>query len=280
MKKSDVCAVITTFCPEDSIIENLSLVLKQVGFVVIVNDSGKEFGILSQINSDSVVVINNPNNVGIARSLNLGVDYADCLGFDFILTLDDDSLLDANYVEKLYDFFSENHTCLACGVYDSGKNYSVPFKKKQVVITSGSLFKVHDYKMIDGFSEAMFIDYVDFDFCLRLANKTKLDIFEVYTAKFNHQIGESSNVDEGKFLKLSSFDHSPFRIYYQTRNLFFMVKKFILSNPIFSLYIARNLVLLPLKIILVDTNKNEKIKFFLKGFRDGLLGRMGRLNNE
>lgn len=279
MKSIDVCAVMTTFEPSHDIEEIILNVLGQVGTVIVVNDSGQKYELLESISLDNVIVLNNHVNIGIASSLNVGAKLARDLGYKYLLTLDDDSIISPNYVSELYDFFNnkDNNACLVCGTYNRVHADKLNgYKKKLVVITSGSLCRVDDFFSIDGFAEELFIDYVDFDFCLRMMKKTNASIYEVNSANFKHQIGESIN---GKLLLgLSSFDHSAFRLYYQIRNLIYMIKRHSLSHPLLVVYLSRNLVVLPLKILLIDSNKIKKLKLLIKGAYDGCVGNWGKLS--
>ncbi len=279
MKVNQVCAVVTTFNPEASFPKTLEILLAQVGMIVVVDDSGCSHSKVDEnsfIGCKNICYIKNKRNVGIAASLNKGIEYAKSIGFDFIITLDDDSTLGDNYVSTLFEFLTGNkNALLAIGVNDNLIVNSRPIVKR-AVITSGSLFSYNTFKSVGGFKEELFIDYVDFDFCLRLRLKNIGEIYSVPDALFEHQIGESSNIGK-KFFYFNSYNHSSFRIYYQTRNAIYMLRKYFYNYPLYSMYIGRNVLILPLKVLLLDTNKLPKISYYFKGLMDGVLGRWGRI---
>ncbi len=187
VKVINVCAVMTTFNPSFRVVENLSRIVSQVGVVVVVNDFGEPVEIIEKLKNKTVYVLNNEENLGIAKSLNRGVSFAKKLGFKYILTVDDDSLFEDDYVSKLYSKLLDlgDAACLVGGMYDS-VNPRKDLSKKIVLITSGSLFRVKDFDSIDGFNEKLFIDYVDFDFCLRMSKKTNSNKAYVYTLLFHN----------------------------------------------------------------------------------------------
>lgn len=275
MKTKLVCAIVTTFHPEQNFQSNIVSLLSQVELVIVVDDSGYEKTPVNIFDSNDIVYLVNKENVGIAASLNIGIEYAKKLGFEYILTLDDDSILSENYVHKLYSFLIENrHVALVNGDYGSNHININPIERR-VVITSGSLFSYASFKEIGGFDELLFIDCVDFDFCIRLRNKGG-KIISLPNVVFEHKIGESTH-QPSRIKFLSTHNHSPFRIYYQTRNSIYFFKKHFFSHPLYCIFVLKTIFSLPLKIVLLDSNKGTKLKFYLIGMIDAMLGRWGKI---
>ncbi|MGQ4869871.1 glycosyltransferase [Aeromonas caviae] len=284
MKTKLVCAIVTTFHPEQNFRSNIVSLLSQVALVIVVDDSGYEkapINIVDSIEKNDIIYLVNKENIGIAASLNVGIEYAKKLGFEYMLTLDDDSVLSENYVNKLYSFLIENkHVALVNGDYGGYGGYGGYHIKtnpieRRVVITSGSLFSYTSFKEIGGFDELFFIDCVDFDFCIRLRNKGG-KIISLPNVVFEHKIGESTHQSSTiKFL--STHNHSPFRIYYQTRNSIYFFKKHFFSHPLYCIFVLKTIFSLPLKIVLLDSNKGTKLKYYLIGMIDAMLGRWGKI---
>lgn len=277
MKIDDVCIVVTVFEPEDDFFKYLPVLLIQAGMIVVIDDSGLNYELDEKHNkvfNKDIVYLKNTENIGIASSLNKGIKYAGSKGFEYILTLDDDSILSDCYVEVLFDFLKKMEgVSLVAGIHGYSSD-SRP-KRKNACITSGSLFRYQDFLQINGFKDEMFIDYVDFDFCLRLKDIGG-NIYILPKASFKHQIGEAKMNVSRKFSFLNSYNHAAFRIYYQTRNVIYILKHHIIKHPIYSLYLLRNVILLPIKILIYDTNKFSKLKFYMHGLMDGILSRWGR----
>jgi len=78
---SDICAVITAYCPDDYFSERVILIRAQVGLVIIVVDGGGRQNIVNILknlfqNDSGVVVSSLPDNMGIATALNVGISIA------------------------------------------------------------------------------------------------------------------------------------------------------------------------------------------------------------
>jgi rhamnosyltransferase len=274
LKVNQVCAVVTTFDPDELFNDRLNNTFEQVGLVIVVNDSGSLLG-FNISKSDKITLINNERNIGIASSLNVGIEKAIALGYKYIITLDDDTMLCSDYVKLLYEFMLNDHTvALSIGSFShSNTTDDTPFKSN-AVITSGAMVKSKSFIDVNGFADEMFIDYVDFDFCLKLRTLVG-DIWTVPQAKFSHTIGEKKEIRFFGFY-LSSFNHQPFRIYYQARNTVYLFKKHFFKYPIYMLYILRNVVTLQLRVLFIDTNKIKKFKLLYKGLVDALCSKYGK----
>ncbi|MFA0519953.1 glycosyltransferase, partial [Vibrio sp. 10N.222.55.E8] len=98
--------------------------------IILVDDSGRNLSFnIPEDFINNLLVINNESNFGIAKSLNLGVHKARQLGYELILTLDDDTRLDLNYVNELKPFlFSSDKVSLVCGVFGGRETEQSPYK--------------------------------------------------------------------------------------------------------------------------------------------------------
>ena len=90
---NDVVSIIVTFNPDISRLQSTIRILTlQSSDVVIVDNTagGSEFELLAT--SPSVKIISNRDNLGVAKALNIGLDYSLQAGYRFALLLDQDSL--------------------------------------------------------------------------------------------------------------------------------------------------------------------------------------------
>src|ERR1039458_8551869 len=155
----EICAAVTTYRPGGELPERIAGHLKQVGKVVLVDDGG--CAAQSQRLSDwfgcypEVVLCHHTENRGIAAALNSGIQMARQLGYQWILTLDDDTQLLPGASRKLIDAWRELASHLAVAVVglswqsDSSQDREakpVWWKSKRAVITSGSLFPLVVYE--------------------------------------------------------------------------------------------------------------------------------------
>lgn len=141
------------------------------------------------------------------------------------------------------------------------------------MITSGTLTSISDWKALGGFDEGLFVDYVDFDFALRVRS-AGLEIVVSEKAVLHHSLGSKREVSCFGYRFHPTF-HSPVRHYYMARNRLLLWRRYGFRQPhwwIFDAYSAvRNLV----RVLLVEDRRKEKLLAFIRGVGDGLRGRTG-----
>ena len=284
VESSEVCAIMTTFEPEPSILDRVSKIREQVGRLILVNDSGSEKvkNLLNEwlLGTDKVSLIHNIENLGIAYSLNVGIQLAKKHDYKWLLTLDDDSRLNDNFVTRLLQ--NQEHAMLHYNVglislsREESRYPSAPrFEIKRGVITSGSLIDVNIYDLVGGFREELFIDLVDYEFCLRIR---RLGYVVLKSSEFGmiHPVG-SSTIHKILGLEFSTYNHPPFRRYYISRNSIVLARENLINDPAFSLVLLFDVFLTFIKVVLFERDKAEKVSCMMKGVAHGLLSRMGRV---
>lgn len=282
--KSKLVAVVTTFDPDFMLIERLTLLCDQnIYSIILIDDSGvgSVDQYVSELKNLGVIVIKNSSNLGIAASLNVGFEKAIELKADFVLTLDDDSGLSTAYVDILMSFIIDNSNkkIVACGMIENESCLKIEKNSintpKRNLITSGCIYPVSVVSDIGFFNEDFFIDLVDFEFCTRL-RRAGYSLFEIPEAKMTHTIG-SSVVINFLGIDLIIYNHNPFRLYYQVRNVYLYIYKYLLADPIYCAYLLLNVFKTFIKIIFFESNKLTRLKFYFKGTFHGLINSGGRL---
>ena len=113
--------------------------------------------------------------------------------------------------------------------------------------------------------EKLFIDFVDQQWCWRAAAFNNKACVMLPEATIAHELGVSS-----KFLGHAISLSSPFRIYYQTRNLLWLCRKD--YAPFY--WKKMNLKKLVVKFFYYSVFPKQRLRYFgrmLKGVKDGLL---------
>lgn len=278
--ENKIAGVVVLYNPDIECIKNINSYLDQVTLLYVIDNSevqNKEVHSKLIMNS-KVNYIANQVNLGIARALNQAAELARQNNFSFLLTMDQDSSADSELIKFYLDYLSSNDISklgmlAPIPVYLSEiTNANYPLQKEvDVAITSGCLVNLNASEKVGQFDEKLFIDYVDFEYCLRL-RKMGLSIVQLGRAKIYHQLG---NLEKRKFIFVPIFvtHHSPERYYYRTRNRLYIAKKYIHTFPAFIF--KDFLVFLNefLKILLYEKQKMTKIKSILLGATDFLKGR-------
>jgi rhamnosyltransferase len=270
-------AGIVTYNPSMSDIEeNLTKVLEQVPEIVIVDNHSSNISDLQRYisNFPTVFLIENISNRGIATALNQIFEFAKVHGWDFVLTLDDDSIVPYNMISSFNEIITNTIGSSKIGIICPkliDRTTRKPLKNRDIVyggitcITSGSLTSIEAWEATGGFLEWLFIDSVDFDFSLRL-DSLGFQILEAKNVVMEHSIGTIIN---HKILGIE-FEHryySSFRKYYQERNSIYMRSRY--HHSPLAIEILRHINHLALSIIF-DKNKLANIRSLRKGFKDGI----------
>lgn len=285
MKK--ILAAIVTYNPDlERLQKNINAIEPQVEHLIIVDNSSKNINLISRIKGEcniKIDLIENKENIGIASALNQALDYAYKNNFDWILTLDQDSICDINMISEMKSQYekedNKNIALIAPNILDENITLKPQDIKEGIeytgpVITSGSLTKTNIAKNIGGFVDKLFIDQVDFDFCLRLKD-SGADILKVNRAIIYHQLGE---ISEHKLFgkTITTTNHSPIRRYYYYRNLIYMYEHHKENHKEWiNLEIKHAIKNIP-RIILFEKNKTDQIKSITKGILDAKKGKYGQ----
>jgi rhamnosyltransferase len=222
-----------------------------------------------------------PHNLGVGGALDLALRATETSAW--LLTFDQDSRIGATFVEDLMSSIDAwpRAGLIAPTVVDeaSGRPLQGDPAAAQafttgLVITSGAVCRVEALREVGGFRSDLFIDFVDFDLCLRL-RRHGWDIVIEPRAVMQHAIGDMRTHRLGP-LRVVSTNHSPDRLYYRFRNITLLLRDgtFSVDRKAGS-RAASSLLLTSLKIVAVERNRVAKLAAIRDGLRDGLAGRSG-----
>ncbi len=223
---------------------------------------------------EKIFLIENKKNVGIAKALNQLLENANKKQSDYLLTLDQDSILKENDLKIMLKYINIKDIAIICPmIQDINKKHNKKQNEEVLeinrCITSGTLMNLKVCNKIGVFDEKMFIDYVDFDYCKRVC-LAKKKILRVKNARISHEIGKRS---KRKFLFWNVYptNHNPKRIYYYSRNITYYCHKFkkemSIKEKIIELkYLFWKLV----SIVLYENDKKNKLESYFKGLKEGI----------
>lgn len=281
--KNNVVALIVSYNGGEDLKNTVVALVAQVQKILILdNNSNVETKkiIFELISKFGVSFIEFDSNMGIGFALNKGLEIAKKENFDWILTMDQDSVASSNMIsEMLASSAKFSGMKIICPLLLlSGLEFS-PKDDHLVIyaITSGNLVPIEVFSKIGGFNEDYFIDSVDFEFSLRARNNG-IGIVQCGRASLIHRLGELDCV------KIFSINycytrHSPLRRYYIVRNHFYLISEFWHKNPIFLAKKSIALMRQVIEILLFDDKRVENFKMMSLGFCDFVRGRGGRFQN-
>ncbi len=283
-----VCAVFVTYHPDAQFALRVGAVAAQVDGVVIV-DNGSDGVALAGLRrlalDPAVTLFENGANLGIAQALNRGARQAGARGFDWVLTLDQDSWVAPDLVEALFAVRAahpepERLAVVGAGFEEAAPTAAAaaaprePWEDVESVITSGSLFALATFAAIGPFREDFFIDYVDTEFCFR-ARALGYRVARTRRALMSHEIGAPTRHRVLGAEKWTT-NHSADRRYYIARNDTVMLRAHgRYRHGGWALKSLGRRLRTCKRVLLYERGKGPKIAATLQGWWHGVRGRMG-----
>lgn len=239
------CAVVVTYQPDaTALLKLLGQLNKETDFVVIDNGSADIERLAESITvyKRCQELMRLDENVGLARALNIGIDWARQRGCEFVFLFDQDSspcdLFVSRMIKASRDISALSKRPIAAlgpRIINPQTMRQTPFKLfnrfllrsdrpyagadgfflADFLITSGTLLVLDSVAKIGDMKESYFIDNVDLEWCFR-AKAMGYEIIGTDRAVLYHAIGERSSnplVRAGVMAQ-----HNPSRTYYSSRN--------------------------------------------------------------
>ena len=286
-----VCAIITTYAPDEKLHQLVADAAGQVDRVFLIDDSGsrdvrnsldKELCSIKKLTMHHMTV-----NSGIAAALNCGLKAASSEGYEKALLLDDDTRIAPSLVRNLERAWRQmecnGHNPGVIGVSRSDDFKKVSRKREATngirwhpvrgVVTAGSMVDIGITCETGGFREEFIIDAVDYDYCSRLRRNGML-VARLDEALMVQPVGETKTI-KVLGLGISTTNHSPLRRYYMFRNNVVLATEQFRYDPLLSIAIVWFLVKTLAKVICMEKHRTRKLKAMVHGTLDGVRRRMG-----
>jgi len=266
-----IAATVTLYNPNNNVIDNIESYLFQVEKIYAIDNSDlvNQFVVDKLKQKINIKYIRNNSNLGIATALNIGARNAIYDGFDYLLTMDQDSSAPEKMIYNLQTLMVsiKNAGIIAAEHFDPSihtNNNDVLNEEVLFTMSSGNLISLSAFKIVGDFLDNLFIDHVDHEFCLRL-NKFGYKVIKTNTALVFHKLG---NIAEKKFLNRTYYpiNHSPLRLYYRFRNRFYVNKIYKDEFPQYVKIDNKNAIRELLTILIFEKNRIRKVRMILFGY--------------
>lgn len=274
-------AAITLYNPTKEQIKHCRSYIEDFDIVYLLDNSEipsektREFFI-----GEKFVYIKMNGNEGLPKAFNTVLNEKELLVYDFLCTLDQDSIFSTEEIGKLKSFISDvylerikdlsyDEIAIFAPVIDYGRGIgqSEEYEKRRRVITSGSFLNI---KVIQNnnlrYDEEYFIDKFEIDLCQQIILSNK-DIVVYHGSILMQHLGDAENS------KHSS--HSPLRHYYLFRNRFYFNNKFYRWPKRYILNILQTFKHC-YSIISYESNKMEKLRELPSAISDYRKKNMGK----
>ena len=276
--------MIPTYQPDGSALSALiSVLAPQVSSVVVADDASpctSDPVLLAAAERDAVTVVRHAHNAGIARSLNAGLSAAADQGARWLLTVDQDSTLPADYVDGLLASLGAAEAVLgresvgaigAGGLDDVSGDVGYPIVWESGIPTThevfqtGSLWSVPDLLALGGFDERLGIDGVDAAACLGLRRKGR-HIVLAPDVRLGHAYGAGTQY---RILgrDVVSTGHSPERRESMVRNRLRLLPGEFAESPRHAFRTIRRVTVNTVLGVTVEKNRWENLQGSARGLR-------------
>jgi len=222
--RSTISVIVTTYNPDQDFINRFGVLTAYCEHIIICdNTPGKhEFGTIP----DEFIISADGVNRGIGAALNRGIEIAKNAGCEYVCLFDQDSSPNGELIELLSKHFndqsqeSQSKACISPTFIDD-TNTSNPansfrptsLEQRNALPTSGMFFPTKCLNENAKFSESIFVDWADHEWCYRLS-KNGWTFYRDPNLYLTHRLGER----EARILGKRFYVPTPFRHYYQVRD--------------------------------------------------------------
>ena len=179
---------------------------------------------------DRCQVIEGDENHGIAFALNVLCRRALDAGSEWVLTLDQDSVIPEGLLAEFARHTGQEGVGIICPAIvdrNMGREYSRQTAGTEFVgscITAGNLVRLSAWQQCGGYSEELFIDGVDFDFCMKM-RETGWKILRTHDVCLLQEVGHARRIPLPFHHQMTLLNHPPQRLYYIARNYLYIGRR-------------------------------------------------------
>lgn len=286
MIATQTAAVVVMYHPEKSFLKNIATYVDKVARLYIIDNSeAPDEDLYKTYRSDpKIVIIADKINYGIAKALNIAAKKAIQEGYEWLLTMDQDSSFNQDVVNNYFhaaDVYPDKEAVAIFGLpYDksflSSRSPDKIYTEVSSLITSGSLLNLKVFEKLGGFNEELFIDEVDHDYCYK-AVLSGYKVIAVKAGLLQHSLGRSIELTNNRSPdpRLKTL-HSPLRIYYIVRNGLYVSGKYKNEFPKESAKRRKIIYVTVKNNLLYGNNKPAVAKYALLGLWHHIKKRYGK----
>lgn len=270
-----ISGIIVLYNPDQEVIGNIESYINDLDILFAVDNSEEKHVDIIKIflKNPKIYYIDNHGNKGIAHALNVGSKKATELGYQWLLTMDQDSKAIPDMLSQMTHYILTNPTSSVSIVtpFHANKYHrksALPNMYSTVLttMTSGNLLNLDVYQKGKGFATDFFIDYVDNEYCLR-SDLLGYKIVQINHAVLEHNLG---NLKRHRILwkQFYSTNHSPIRRYYITRNRLKIIELYQNDFPEYCNFEKSRFLVDFIIVLLYEKQKFAKFKMMVRGYMD------------
>lgn len=282
LRTDKVCCIFVLFFPKCDFLQTLAQ-MSEHGYSVVVVSNGADDLLLCQIREiPNVQLIDNRTNLGLAIALNQGIHRAFLEPHvDYVALFDQDSKPDKDLPRALsVEINSASIACVGPKLIDvkstraSYKHHNSAAGERGTlsIPTSGTVISRSAFQLVGPMMEALFIDGIDHEWCLRaVAKGLKVKISE--KVSMFHNMGDSEFNWFGEYKPLHK---NPIRHFYIVRNAIYLGLHGQLPMGWRFVELLKTLRRIPV-YFWISSNRVQSFKLICQAIADGVMGQLGPL---
>jgi rhamnosyltransferase len=299
---TDIAGVVVTHFPDAGFEHRLAAIAREVGRVIVVDNSGDQAVQLRLREACAVhraEFIPNPTNRGLAAALNHGFRLLAARGLTAAIAFDQDSTPAPGFSAALLATMSAVPRPAVVGA--NWQDEATPAKPSRhlrphavfpvafervvagrdlnavtCVIASGSLYDLGLWDQLGGFDERLFLDLVDTEYCLRARAAGHL-IAVAAAARLAHRRGAKKSVRRFGRTWTPAF-MPPVRLHYLFRNRMRLLARHGIQVPHWTAFELVYAVKILAEILFLEDAKLAKLSGCMRGAWNGVTGRSGPID--
>lgn len=278
-----ILGVVVVYKPEKALlIKNISAIIADVDYLIIWKNSELGFSETEIISlcDKKIRIEGNQGNMGISYPLNFAWKYASKMGYNYLLTMDQDSVFENFHFYKKSIFQNLNNKKSIVGpLYNKKVSSNAAFEKLHTpfLITSGMVVPISVLDTVNGYITDFFVDCIDVEFCVRCFCY-EIDVYQFTGACIKQKFGNSQRkVFCGKSITCTNYSRE--RLYNIFKNIIIIYRLYdhspLVRNKIFE-YLKNYFLFM----LLVENNRFTKAKSILLGIYHGLRSNLSNYSRK
>lgn len=251
-----ILAIVVGYRPQEALLsQSIASYAPHVGKVLLWQNSPIAF------EHPKVELCGDGINRGIGPALNYARQRALSEGYDYLLTMDQDSVWE-DFTSYLSQSFEAPEPALL-GPFVNEKPTGQGFEPSLLLITSGMLVPASLLRLLGPWREDFAVDALDVDYVLRAA-ALGIPAYKVCAGTLRQQFGQRHK--EGLF---HVYGYSPDRLYSIYRNHMLLFRQYgEVAEPVKKMFYKRWFGSRPIRILLGEHQRWSKFKAIFQGIRD------------
>lgn len=275
-----LAGMVTLYNPSKDNISNIDNYIDSIEKLYVFDNTDNVDNSKLLPNNDKIVYITEKENKGIAYSMNVCAKRAIKDGYNYLLTMDQDSRMKSDIIDGMVDFLKntkEKKIGLVSPYQDIDSKEEISDKEyedQMEMMTSGNIIDLNVYEEIGGFKDWLFIDCVDTDYCMNL-HKHGYKVLRLNKVVMKHDLGQLK-VHHLFGKEYPCYNHNPMRRYYIVRNNLYINEMYHDLFPEYCDHLIRIQKGQVKRILAFEKNKFNKLKMMYRGYKDFKKGIKGK----